>query len=186
MIRSMNKNIKRTSKFLSLLLRHQPELIGLELDSEGWASIEELIEKSKQQHSPSRLTQELIAEIVKTSDKQRFIINEKGTHIRANQGHSINVDLGLELVKPPKILFHGTATRFLQSIIESGLKKQSRQHVHLSPDKETASKVGTRHGKLVMLEIKSLEMHECGHAFYRSENGVWLTDYVPAEFIVVS
>ncbi len=173
----MNNKLKTTSKFLSLILRHQPEKIGLELDSNGWAEINELIEKS----TKVKLTQELIEEVVVKDNKQRFII--KDGKIRANQGHSINIDLELEAVEPPDILYHGTATRFLESIMKEGLTKQSRQHVHLSKDIETATMVGKRHGKVVILEVDAKKMFEEGYVFYLSENGVWLTDRVGVEFL---
>ncbi len=173
----MNNKLKTTSKFLSLILRHQPEKIGLELDTNGWADINELIEKSKK----VKLTKELIVEVVAKDNKQRFIINDD--KIRANQGHSINIDLALEAVEPPDILYHGTATRFLESIMKEGLTKQSRQHVHLSKDIETATMVGKRHGKVVILKVDAKKMFEEGHEFYLSENGVWLTDSVGVEFL---
>ena len=146
----MNKNnIKRISKFLSLLLRHKPEIIGLSLDTNGWANIDELIKKSKD----IKLCRALIDEVVANNDKQRFII--EGNKIRANQGHSIAVDLQFKAVRPPDMLYHGTATCFLESIIETGLNKQKRQHVHLSKEIEIARAVGKRHGKVVILEVDS-------------------------------
>jgi len=171
------KSIKQTSKFLSLLLRHKPETIGLKLDKNGWADIDELIEKSKD----FILTRALIDSVVKQNDKQRFIID--GNKIRANQGHSIEIDLELKSITPPEILYHGTARRFLDSIMETGLTKQKRQHVHLSKEIETATRVGMRHGKVVILEVDAKRMHEEGYAFYLSENGVWLTNGVPKEFL---
>ena len=174
----MNKNnIKKISKFLSLLLRHQPQTIGLKLDAHGWADIDELIAKSRK----IRLTRALIDKVVAQNDKQRFIINEN--RIRANQGHSINVDLEFEAVMPPDMLYHGTATRFLDSIMKTGLSKQKRQHVHLSKEISTAIAVGKRHGKVVLLEIDSKKMFDNGYEFYLSENGVWLTDVVPVEYL---
>jgi len=172
-----NKNIKKISKFLSLLLRHKPESIGLRLDKNGWAEIDELIEKSKN----IRLTQALIERVVEQDDKQRFII--KGNRIRANQGHSIAIDLALNAVTPPEVLYHGTAMHFLDSIMKIGLTKQKRQYVHLSKEIETATHVGMRHGKVVILEVDAKRMYEEGYLFYLSENGVWLTDVVPKEFI---
>ena len=172
-----NNKIKTTSKFLSLILRHQPEKISLELDSNGWADINELIEKSKK----VKLTRELIDEIVRQDNKQRFIIKDR--KIRANQGHSINIDLALESKMPPNILYHGTATRFLGSIFKEGLTKQNRQYVHLSKDIETATIVGKRHGKVAILEVDTKRMFEEGYKFYLSENGVWLTNSVATEFL---
>ena len=176
----MNAGHIRQSKFLSLVLRHKPDAIGISLDPEGWASIEEILEKSAANLGLSR---ERISEIVRDNDKQRFSISEDGQYIRANQGHSIKVDLGLGSVEPPETLFHGTATRFLASILEQGLLPRNRQHVHLSADIRTARKVGIRHGKLALLKVGSGEMARNGHLFYQSENGVWLTDHVPCESI---
>jgi len=174
----MNKNsIKKISKFLSLILRHKPETIGLKLDTHGWADIDELMAKSKN----IKLTRALIDEVVAQNDKQRFII--EGNKIRANQGHSIDVDLEFKAVTPPDMLYHGTATRFLESIIQTGLSKQKRQHVHLSKDIETAIMVGKRHGKVVILEVDTKRMLEDGYEFYLSVNGVWLTDVVPVKYL---
>ncbi|MEM6814277.1 MAG: RNA 2'-phosphotransferase [Bacteroidota bacterium] len=170
---------KQISKFLSLILRHQPEKIGLSLDENGWASIAEILEKSKLRFSFNELE-----EVVVTNDKQRFSLNQDKTKIRANQGHSLKtIDLGLQTQTPPVYLYHGTVARFIPNIKQQGLKKMSRQHVHLSEDRETASRVGSRRGKPVLLSIWALEMHNNGHRFYKSENGVWLTDAVPSMFI---
>jgi len=177
----VTRDLTRTSKFLSLVLRHRPEEIGLGLDQNGWADIGELIEKAGA-HGFA-LTPDLIAEIVATSDKKRFAIDESGQRIRANQGHSVDVELGLEPREPPAILFHGTGEKSVTAIRAEGLKRRQRQHVHLSPDEQTAVKVGARHGKPVVLRIAAGRMHERGHAFFLSTNGVWLTDCVPAEFI---
>lgn len=177
----MNKNIQKISKFLSLLLRHKPEKIGLELDENGWAKIADLIRLTESQRSP--LTKPIIMEAVETNDKKRFSISSDGLRIRANQGHSISVELHLEIVQPPPNLYHGTASRFLESIIKEGLLKQNRQHVHLAGDIDTASKVGIRHGKLTLLKVDALEMYTAGNIFYRSKNGVWLTDNVPFKYI---
>jgi putative RNA 2'-phosphotransferase len=172
---------ERVSKFLSLVLRHKPGKIGLALDDQGWADIGELIEKARA--SGVALTRELITEVVATSDKQRFALDTKGERIRANQGHSIAVELGLEPAAPPAMLFHGTAKKSLPAIHAEGLKRGRRQHVHLSPDEETAIKVGRRHGRPVVLRIAAARMAATGHAFFLSTNGVWLTDCVPSEFI---
>jgi putative RNA 2'-phosphotransferase len=169
-----------SSKFLSLVLRHKPESIGLTLDDGGWAEIDALIELS-QNHMP--LTRALIETIVEQSNKQRFAISEDGCRIRANQGHSIEVDLQLLPVVPPDRLYHGTATRFVDAIRREGLLKRSRQHVHLSADAKTATTVGARHGKPVVLPVRAGEMAAAGHAFFLSRNGVWLTDAVPVAFI---
>ena len=178
----MADDLKSDSKFLSLVLRHQPEAIGLSLDGEGWARIDELIACAARHRRP--LSRERIEQIVAISDKQRFKLSEDGQHIRANQGHSIEVDLKLEPREPPEWLFHGTATRNLESIRTGGLVKRSRQHVHLSPDETTAIKVGQRHGQPVVLRVAALDMHHAGHPFYLSDNGVWLVDAVPPQFLV--
>jgi putative RNA 2'-phosphotransferase len=170
----------KVSKFLSYVLRHRPDAIGLALDTEGWASISELIDKAKSQMT---LTDDLIQEVVSTNDKQRFSISDDGRRIRASQGHSVDVDLGLEPLQPPRFLYHGTAERFLPSIIKEGLRAGQRQYVHLSVDIETAITVGKRYGRPVVLEVASEEMHSNGLDFYRSGNGVWLTHHVPVKFL---
>lgn len=180
--KTMNDQIVKASKYLSMLLRHQPEKIGLVLDDNGWASIEELIAKANA--TGKSLSRSLIERVVAESDKKRFAISDDGKRIRASQGHSIEVDLALPPQIPPETLFHGTATRFLESIREKGLIPGNRQHVHLSLLRETAETVGRRHGQLALLIVRSGEMHRAGHAFYLSENGVWLTDSVPTGFIV--
>lgn len=173
--------MKQMSKFLSLVLRHEPQAIGLTLDANGWADVGELIAKAAK--AGKHYTPELIAEIVATSDKKRFTLSEDGTRIRAAQGHSVEVDLGLAPVEPPVVLYHGTASRSVASIRAEGLRPGSRQQVHLSPDKETARKVGMRHGAPVVLVIQSGRMHANGIAFFRADNGVWLTDHVPPDYI---
>jgi putative RNA 2'-phosphotransferase len=177
----MTQDIVRMSKFMSLVLRHKPEQIGLTLDPEGWADMDELIACASEHGMP--LTREIIAEVVRTSDKQRFALDEARERIRANQGHSIEVDLGLEPIAPPAVLFHGTAKASVASIRQNGLHAAQRQHVHLSPDEATAIRVGQRHGRPVVLRIDAAGMHLAGHQFFRSTNGVWLTDSVPTEFI---
>lgn len=177
----MADTLVRTSKFLSLVLRHEPEKIGLELDAQGWVSIDELLAKAAG-HLP--LTAELLHEVVRTSDKQRFAISEDGTRIRANQGHSVPVELELAAQVPPEQLYHGTATRFLDSIRRHGLLRGERHHVHLSADTDTAVKVGVRHGQPVVLVVQAGDMHRAGHAFFRSDNGVWLVEHVPPSFLV--
>ena len=176
----MNKNEVKISKFLSLVLRHKPESIGLNLDNQGWADIGELIRCAHKRNQP--LTINTIEDVVKNNDKQRFTISEDGKRIRANQGHSIKVDLGLEEKEPPEYLFHGTATRFLDSIKEKGLKSSGRNHVHLSTDYTTAVKVGKRHGKPVIIKVDTADMFKNNYKFYLSENGVWLTESVPPVF----
>lgn len=173
----------KVSKFLSYILRHKPEAIGLMLDDNGWANIDELINKSHESGEVS-LSRELIQRVVDTNDKCRFILSNDCQSIRANQGHSIEVDLQLKPATPPEFLYHGTANRFLDSILEEGLKPQQRQYVHLSTDIETASNVGERYGKPAILIVKSLLMHEEGFTFYCSENGVWLTRSVPNSYLI--
>lgn len=178
---AMDADLVHASKFLSYVLRHKPEAIGLRLDDEGWADVDELIANAAR--NGERLTREVIGHVVAQNEKKRFALSDDGTRIRAVQGHSIAVDLRLEPVAPPERLFHGTATRFLDSIRQQGLRGGARQHVHLSADHDTAVAVGQRHGKPVVLEIDAARMAAAGHAFYRSENGVWLTGAVPVEFI---
>jgi putative RNA 2'-phosphotransferase len=170
-----------TSKFLSLVLRHQPGLIGLELDEAGWTLVNELLAKCAA--AGHALSHEALEEIVRTSDKQRFAFSEDGTRIRANQGHSIPVDLGLPPLEPPTVLLHGTTKRFLPSILAQGLAKRARHHVHLSESASTATAVGARRGESVLLKVDAARMHAEGHLFYRSANGVWLTDAVPAQYL---
>ncbi|GAK57491.1 probable RNA 2'-phosphotransferase [Candidatus Vecturithrix granuli] len=178
----MQPSLVKLSKFLSFVLRHNPASIGLSLDPAGWAQVDELVMAARKAGKP--LTQELLRHIVTQNDKQRFSLSTDGQKIRANQGHSLAVDLGLEPLTPPDALFHGTATRFLPSIQKEGLLPGGRLHVHLSPDEQTAIKVGQRHGKPVVLNIQAARMAACGYQFYRSANGVWLTNRVPVEFIM--
>ena len=172
---------KRTSKFLSLVLRHKPRIIGIKLDKNGWVSIPMLLTAlAAHGHSINRKQLETLVEM---NDKKRFVIDSD--RIRANQGHSIDVELGLRPVAPPDMLYHGTATRFLDSILKQGLRKINRRHVHLSSDIDTATKVGQRHGKPVILRIDARTMFENGITFYRSENGVWLVDRVQKKYLEV-
>ncbi len=172
---------KSISKFLSLVLRHQPEEIGLSLNENGWADVAELMQKSARKGR--HFSMEELEEIVASNDKKRFSFNEDKTMIRANQGHSVEIDLTLQAITPPNELYHGTAQKNLDSILEKGIQKMSRQHVHLSPDKETAFKVGSRHGKPVILTINTAQMHQDGLLFYQSDNGVWLTEAVANQYI---
>lgn len=171
----------KTSKFLSLILRHKPELIGLQLDASGWADIGELILKARK--AGVNLTPGKIASVVATSDKRRFILSDDGSRIRANQGHSISVDLGLLPSQPPEFLFHGTAQRSLSGIKQNGIVSMNREFVHLSKDRKTALTVGKRHGSPVVLTVQAGKMHRDGFTFYLSENGVWLTEYVPTTYL---
>jgi putative RNA 2'-phosphotransferase len=177
----MNKHHAETSKFLSFVLRHQPDAIGITLDVEGWAKIPELIAAAAK--NGKLLDRDLIQAVVTTSDKKRFAISEDGLRIRAVQGHSTeSVDINYAEKVPPEFLYHGTATRFMESISKDGLLPGSRQYVHLSQDETTALAVGQRHGKPVVLKIKALLMHEQGFKFFQAENGVWLTGLVPVAF----
>jgi putative RNA 2'-phosphotransferase len=179
----MSKNDEKISKFLSYVLRHRPDEIGLILDANGWVLVSELIAKCET--AGVVLTQNLLQQIVQSNDKQRFAFSDDLRMIRANQGHSVTVDLGLEPKQPPDVLFHGTASRFVEEIRRDGLKAMSRQQVHLSPDEATAIKVGQRHGKPVVLRIRAGEMWRAGQLFYLSENGVWLTEKVEPGFLEV-
>lgn len=177
----MDPSLVRTSKFLSLVLRHDPGKIGLRLDDAGWADVDALL--SAAAAAGVRIDRPTLERVVAENDKKRFAFSEDGKRIRASQGHSVDVDLGLQPQTPPELLFHGTATRFVDSIRENGLHSASRTHVHLSADEATATSVGQRHGRPVVLTIAAGRMHRDGHAFYRSDNGVWLTDAVPAQYI---
>ncbi|HEX8956412.1 MAG TPA: RNA 2'-phosphotransferase [Burkholderiaceae bacterium] len=177
----MNRKLISTSKFISLVLRHQPERIGLQLDAQGWAEIDELLLLAGK--AGKNISRALLEEVVADNDKQRFVISEDGKRIRANQGHSVDIDLALEPAAPPAVLYHGTATRFLQSIRKQGLLHGSRQHVHLSLEHATATHVGQRHGVAAILKIDAARMHADGHPFYVSQNGVWLCGHVPVSYI---
>lgn len=171
----------RLSKFLSLVLRHRPEEVGLELDREGWVEVSRLLEAFAARGK--RLTLEELREVVRSNDKQRFAFSPDGLSIRASQGHSVGVELGYEPAAPPPLLFHGTAERSVAAISERGLLKGRRHHVHLSEQAETAAAVGRRYGRPVVLRVASGAMHADGHAFFRAANGVWLTEHVPARYI---
>lgn len=177
----MNDPDRTISKFLSYVLRHSPQSIQLNLDSQGWAEVDELLACSAKHGR--KLSLEILQRIVATNDKKRFAFDASGQRIRANQGHSITVDLALESCEPPAILFHGTASKNLPSIRTQGLIKGNRHHVHLSLDETTAIKVGQRHGRPVVLRVDSGSMYRNGQQFYRSENGVWLTESVPVQYI---
>ncbi len=177
----MRGDLVRTSKFLSRILRHHPESIGLELDEGGWADLDTLV--SLANGAGRRLTREQILQVVARNDKQRFAVSADGRRIRANQGHSIRIDLGPEPRSPPERLFHGTAERNLESIHRQGLIRGSRQHVHLSLDEETATRVGRRHGRPIVLVVDAGAMVRDGFEFFLSENGVWLTERVPPRYL---
>ncbi|RMI12495.1 MAG: RNA 2'-phosphotransferase [Calditrichaeota bacterium] len=171
----------RLSKFLSYVLRHHPGKIGLTPDKGGWVEVDALLEGCRK-HGVV-ISREELEEIVKTNDKQRFSFDADGQRIRANQGHSIPVDLDYPPVPPPEFLYHGTSRRYLDSIRRSGLQKMQRHHVHLSPDRQTALKVGQRHGQVVILTVKAKEMYADGFEFYLSSNGVWLVEEVPPQYL---
>lgn len=169
-----------TSRFLSLILRHKPETIGIKLDEHGWADVSELISGISKTRT---FDMKMLEEIVRTDNKQRYSFNEDKTLIRANQGHSIPVDVELEKKTPPEFLYHGTGEKFVSSIDKEGLLSKSRLYVHLSKDTETAVKVGSRHGKPVVYKVAAGKMANVGYEFFLSVNGVWLTKAVPAEYL---
>lgn len=173
--------LDKLSVFISLVLRHKPDAVGIQLDEHGWANVDELINGIN--NTGKNINMDILEEIVRTDNKQRYSFNDDKTLIRANQGHSIPVDVELEEKQPPKYLYHGTANRFLDSIMTDGLKPMTRLYVHLSKDEETAMKVGKRHGKPIILKIKSEEMYNDGIKFYLSQNSIWLTKYVDKKYI---
>ena len=174
--------MRSTSIFISLILRHKPEVIGITLDEHGWADIHALIDgiNATGRH---HLTQETLEEIVRTDEKQRYAFNEDHTRIRANQGHSISVDVELEQRTPPSVLYHGTGEKYADAIGREGLIPKSRLYVHLSSDMETARKVGCRHGRPVIYQVDCRRMVQDGFPFYLSANKVWLTKEVPARYL---
>jgi putative RNA 2'-phosphotransferase len=179
---------RKISKFLSYILRHEPQSIHLNVDEGGWANIDDLIKCANRYSKFSgkvKINRDTIEEIVKNNDKQRFKISDDGQRIRANQGHSFKVSLGLSPVVPPNVLYHGTTTASLDSIMKQGLSPMNRQYVHLSHDRETAIKIGSRHGKPIVLSVDAKNMYDTGYNFYLSDNGVWLTEKVPPEYLVL-
>ena len=177
-------DLNSLSKFMSLILRHKPDAAGIIVDEHGWANVDELINGIvKTDKKYIGLNIDIIEEVVRTDNKQRYSFNEDKTLIRANQGHSIQVDVGLEQKEPPEFLYHGTGKKYVESISKQGLIPKSRLYVHLSKDTETAVNVGKRHGEVVLYLIKSREMHQNQYKFYLSENGVWLTKEVPVEYM---
>ncbi|MDH5179908.1 MAG: RNA 2'-phosphotransferase [Gammaproteobacteria bacterium] len=179
----MQNQHNKISKFLSYILRHHPQDIGLHPDEQGWVAVDELIQ-AVNAHG-KHLDLDLLQQVVAGNDKQRFAFSPDGLRIRANQGHSIRIELGLEPAVPPPYLYHGTATRFMQSINKHGLTPGSRHHVHLSADHITAKQVGTRHGMPVVLLVDAGRMHQDGNVFYLSANGVWLTDKVAPTYFSI-
>lgn len=181
----MSKHLDSISKFLSYVLRHEPHAIDITLDHEGWVNIDTLISAANQ--SGQRLTRELIEQVVDQNDKKRFSISEDAHYIRAAQGHSTpTVSIQYMEKQPPEWLYHGTVTRFLDSILQQGLTAQARQHVHLSESSQTALSVGQRYGQPVLLKIQAQRMYQQGFRFFQADNGVWLTAHVPVDFLVLS
>jgi putative RNA 2'-phosphotransferase len=178
-----HQRLVQISKTISKALRHKPESLGLKPTLSGWVEVNALLNALKQKGLGLSFAE--LEEVVTKNDKQRFSFDQSKQHIRANQGHSIAVDLGLTPLEPPKVLYHGTTQAALSSVLETGLQRMSRHHVHLSPDTQTALRVGSRHGKAVILQVAAGEMHQLGLAFFCSDNGVWLTDAVPPRFLQV-
>jgi putative RNA 2'-phosphotransferase len=174
---------KQASKFLSLVLRHAPDRIGLVLDAQGWADVDALIAKARA--AGVALDRATLLDIVATSDKQRFTLSPDGARIRAAQGHSVEIDLDLSPAVPPAVLFHGTARTNVDAILDEGLKPGRRRHVHLSPDIETARRVGMRHGSPVIFEVATARMHAEAQVFWQADNGVWLTDHVAPSYLTL-
>ncbi len=176
-----NSRLVKISKYLSKHLRHQPERIGIKLAPGGWVSIDELLAACKNHSFPINRAE--LNEVVASNDKKRFSFDSTGSLIRANQGHSVEIDLQLEPTIPPDMLYHGTGHGAVEAILREGLCKMSRHHVHLSKDIATAKTVGARHGRPVVFAVDAAAMHEAGYTFYCSENGVWLVDSVPPEYL---
>jgi putative RNA 2'-phosphotransferase len=175
--------LKDISKFLSLVLRHNPKKIGITLDANGWTDVPILITKLARKFPGFNM--QTLEKVVAENNKQRFAFSPGREQIRANQGHSVVVELDYPPVEPPEFLYHGTVEKYLEIIAKDGLQKMSRHHVHLSRDLETAIQVGNRRGKAIILQVKAKAMHDAGHQFYCTPNGVWLTDFVPAAYLVI-
>ncbi|WP_165984266.1 RNA 2'-phosphotransferase [Streptomyces sp. YIM 98790] len=176
-----DRRITRLSKYLARHLRHDPGRIGITLDRQGWTDVADLLAACARHNVP--LSRAQLDAIVARNDKQRFALSEDGTRIRANQGHTVEVDLGLEPAEPPEVLYHGTVGRSLAAIRAEGLRPMNRHHVHLSPDRETATRVGARRGRPVILTVAAGALHRAGHPFYRTANNVWLTEAVPPRYL---
>ncbi len=175
------KNLKRISKQMSYILRHRPDSVGLTLATGGWVAVADLL--AVLSYEGKTVTRATLEQVVTDNDKQRFEFSSDGSQIRARQGHSADVDLQYEAATPPDLLFHGTATRFLESIFAQGLIKGNRHHVHLSTNRETMIQVGMRHGKPTVLEVNAKQMLADGHTFFVTGNEVWLTDHVPPQYL---
>jgi putative RNA 2'-phosphotransferase len=178
---SSDPSQRSASKFLSLVLRHDPALIGVALDDAGWVDVDVLLD-ALARHGKA-LERSALERLVRESDKQRFALSADGRRIRANQGHSVDVALGYAASPPPELLYHGTVERFLSAIRVEGLVRGARHHVHLSATRDVATSVGSRRGRPVVIEVDAGAMARQGYEFFRSENGVWLTDHVPARFL---
>jgi len=179
-----NSRLVKISKYLSKHLRHQPERIGITLENGGWVNVDKLLDACQKNNFP--ISRQELKEVVANNDKKRFSFDSTGKLIRANQGHSVEIDLLLEAQVPPDILYHGTSHRVVDSILETGLDKMSRHHVHLSTDINTAIKVGARHGRPVVFIVNAGKMYQDGYMFYCSDNGVWLVDLVPPQYLSLS
>ena len=179
-MRETTPDLTRISKYISLILRHKPEVIGIQLDAHGWADVNALLAGISRKYPINR---DILDEIVRSDEKQRYSFSQDGTKIRANQGHSIEVDVELKREEPPEFLYHGTGEKFVSSIEKKGLLPKSRLYVHLSGDPETAKTVGSRHGKPVVFLVESGRMAKDGYVFFRSVNGVWLTGKVPEKYL---
>lgn len=177
------RRLERLSKFISMILRHKPQVIGITLDEHGWADVDELIKGINETGEEVEFSKDTLETIVKTDKKQRYSFSQDRILIRANQGHSILVDVELEKKEPPKVLYHGTGSRFVKSIQEQGLLPMERLYVHLSTDVETATNVGKRHGTPVIFQVNAEQMQKDGYDFFQSVNGVWLTKEVPAKYL---
>lgn len=173
-------DLDKLSRYMSLILRHKPDVIGITLDKHGWADVNELIAGISKKNT---FNMEILEEIVRTDSKQRYSFNGDKTKIRANQGHSISVNVELEKKEPPKFLYHGTGEKYVESIDKTGLVPKSRLYVHLSRDIDTAQNVGKRHGNPVIYKVHSKKMYDNGYDFFLSVNGVWLTKRVPVEYL---
>ena len=177
------RRLERLSKFISMILRHKPEVIGITLDEHGWADVDELIKGINETGEEIEFNKDTLETIVKTDKKQRYSFSQDKTLIRANQGHSIPVDVESEKKEPPKVLYHGTGSKFVKSIQEQGLLPMERLYVHLSSDVETATNVGKRHGTPVVFQVNTEQMQKDGYDFFQSVNGVWLTKEVPTKYL---
>lgn len=177
------RRLERLSKFISMILRHKPEVIGITLDEHGWADVDELIKGINETGEEVKFSKDTLEKIVKTDKKQRYSVSQDRTLIRANQGHSIPVDVELEKKEPPKVLYHGTGVKSVKAIQEKGLLPMERLYVHLSTDVETATNVGKRHGTPVIFKVNTEQMQKDGYDFFQSVNGVWLTKEVPAKYL---